>query len=80
MKLLISGYDHNDGHTSESPCHSYAVIREEAAGVTLNICATTERRSHLYTTLRNSVEISIITENLGGEPHPFFMLEFQGNV
>ena len=63
--------------TSEGHCYLYAIIREKAAGVTLNICASKERKSQLYTTSTSSIEISIINEGIG-EAHPRFLLEFQG--
>ena len=68
-----------DDEISESHCYLYAVIREKAAGVTLNICATAERRSQLYTTSTNSLEISIITD-VAEDVHPQFLIEFQGTV
>ena len=76
MILCKSELEATDGQTTESPCLLYAIIRENAVGVTLNICATPERRSHLYTTSTNSVQISIMTENAESS----FMLQFQGTV
>ena len=67
-----------DDQTSERPCFLYAVIKEQSAGVTLNICATTERRTNLYTTSTNSVEISMMTANSADGQPAFFMVEFEG--
>ena len=68
-----------DDHISEGHCYLYAVIREKAVGVTLNICSAKERTRQLYTTSTSTIEISIITENIE-EDHPGFLFEFQGTV
>ena len=80
MILCNSEHDTTNDQTSDSACLLYAVIREKAVGVTLNICGTPERRSHLYTTSTSTIEISIITESGIEGRSPFFMLEFQGTV
>ena len=66
--------------TTDGPCLLYGIVRETPLGVTLNICATPERRSHLYTTSTNSIEISIIAGNAEEGRSHFFMLEFQGSA
>ena len=79
INLCNLDQDITGDHTSGSECYLYAVIREKSVGVTLDICASGQRRSNVYTTSTNSIEISIATD--GTEVgYPIFLLEFQGTA
>ena len=66
-------------HPWENECYLYAVIREKSVGVTLDICASGQHRSNVYTTSTNSIENSILTDGAEVE-NPLFLLEFQGTA
>ena len=61
-----------------SVCFVYAIIKEEAIGSTMTLCAGDVRRKHVYTTSTNSVEIRIVTKKREGEEPSYFMIDYEG--
>ena len=57
-------------------CQRYATVGDLDGRADIDICSSTDRTSHAYTSLGNSIEIRIL-ENLP-ETSGFFLLHYQG--
>lgn len=45
-------------------CYRYAIVRDVAARTDIDVCSSTERVSHAYTSVGNSLEIRLFRQRL----------------
>ena len=82
-KINITLHDYTKGQVTDGSsfpgvCYAYAIIKEEGRHEVQTICGGRKRVRHVYTSLSNRVEISIM--NGGGEQQrqQYFLLHYKG--
>jgi len=62
-------------------CYTYAVLRESPGARRLTVCGRRERRTVIYTSLSNAVQVRIIRpRHANDDGATYFLLEYQGLI
>ena len=68
--------DHGDGNVYSTVCDVYAIVKEESIGASTTLCGRQNRRSHVYTSITNTVQISFVPNDMDDEN--YFFIEYEG--